>query len=669
MIELRNIKKEYKNGKNNFLALNNINLTINEKGLIIILGKSGSGKSTLLNILGGLDTHTAGELIIDNKNINSFNSKDYDNYRNNYIGFIFQEFNLINEITVNENVEIPLKLRAEVNRSSKIDEVLSLVGLSNIGHKKCNELSGGQRQRVAIARALVKNPKIILADEPTGALDSNTSGEIFELLKKISSKKLVVVVTHNEDLAYSYADRIIRISDGEVVEDITKIKKYPLKKISSNVIEVENDYSLTKKDLEAIVENDSYIGVSTNIHDLTLAYDEILDYVKLDKEQFEKSENIANNGNYIFDCTKKSLPHKDAYLMAKDNLKTYKKKYNFLTSIFSIFNIVLIISFVFAFLNINSFIAKQTTSKNSLNIIEVSHLVNKTKTNEVKYITDVLDSDNYGYVNKYNLTPIYGEDIEELQFISKQFNGIIELSSVNKLGLELERGTDNFTNNYEIIISDFMSYNFSKYGVLVINEGNLELLYPSSNEELINKEIRIEETNKNYKIIGIYKTDFSELYARYNRGEEEIESTIDSNITFLYSKLIANIGFYKQYKEDYRSYSFYEEDEVFVVKLNSSTETKSFYFRDTRLLLNKNKIDKGVKLYSLEGQEIEIPDKLNDNEIILSIDNVLSLFNEENVTLNEFLKKSEVYNYLKSDELTLSLLQNNKHSSTDKEDI
>lgn len=669
MIELKNLKKEYKNGRNSFLALNDINLTINEKGLIIILGKSGSGKSTLLNILGGLDTHTAGELIVDEKNLNDFNSKEYDNYRNNYIGFIFQEFNLINEITVNENVEIPLKLKAETNRSSKIDEILSLVGMSNIGHKKCNELSGGQRQRVAIARALVKNPKIILADEPTGALDSNTSREIFELLKKVSHEKLVIVVTHNEDLAYAYADRIIKISDGAVIEDVAKVKKCSFKKISNNVLEVESDYELTKKDLKEIVENDSYIGISTNIHDLTLAYDDILDYSQTDKDQFEKSQKIINEGNTVFNNDKRSLPYKDAYLMAKDNLKTYKKKYNFLTSIFSVFNIVLIISFVFAFLNINSFIARQTSSANSLSIIEVSHLVNKVKENETQNITSVVESDNYGYVNKYNLTPLYGNDVEELQFVSEKFTGIIEVSSLDKLGLELESGTDVFTNDYEILISDYMAYNFSKYGVLVTDKENLELLYPSSNQELIDKEIRLEETNKNYKIIGIYKTNFSNLFARYNRGEYAVSLIIDSNIEFLYSKLIANIGFYKQYKEDYRSYSFYEEDEVFVVKLNGSNDTKSFYFSDTRLLLNKDKIDKGVKLYNLEGQEIDVPDTLNDNEMILSADNVLSLFNEENVSLNEFLKKSEVYNYLKNNELTLDLLQNNKHSSTDKEDI
>ena len=668
MIELKKIEKKYKNGKNSFLALKNINLTIGDTGLVVILGKSGSGKSTLLNILGGLDVPTNGELIIDNKSTLDFKNNDYDNYRNNYVGFVFQEFNLINEITVNENVEIPLKLKNITNRSSKIDELLSIVNLSNIGHKKCNELSGGQRQRVAIARALVKDPKILLADEPTGALDSVTSREIFELFKKVSKQKLVIIVTHNDDLAYSYADRIIKISDGEIIEDIIRTNEEQVKRIATNVIEVDSSYELTKKDLKNIIENDSYVGVSTDIHDLTLVYDEILDYRKEAKDNFKINDKKEENKTNKFDNSKSSLSYKDAYKMAKENLKNNEKKYRFLTGVFSCFNIILIIAFIFSFLNINTFIAKQTNSKNSLNIIEVSHLVTKTKTSEMQNIENILKNDKFGYVNKYKLTPFYGSNIEDLEFVSPEFNGIIETSNISNLNLQLIAGKDAFNTNYQIIISDYMAYNFSKYGVLLINNNSLELLYPSSNEELIGKEIRIEETNKNYEIIGIYKTNFSKLLKEYNEGKEDVSFVIESNIDFLYSKVIGNIGFYKQYKEDYKGYSFYEENQVFVTKLNVSNEIKSFYFSDTRLSLKKEKIG-NIKLYNLEGKEIEVPSILNDNEIILSIENILTIFNEENVSVNELLKRTEVYNYLNSNELKLSLLQNNRHSSTDEEDV
>ncbi len=667
MIELKNIEKKYKNGKSSFLALENINLLIEDKGLVIILGKSGSGKSTLLNILGGLDNQTNGELIIDNKSTTNFKDNDYDDYRNNYVSFVFQEFHLINEITVNENVEIPLKLRNENNRSSKIDAALSLVNLNNIGHKKCNELSGGQRQRVAIARALVKDPKILLADEPTGALDSFTSKEIFEILKKISKKKIVIVVTHNEELAYSYADRIIKLKDGKIEQDITKSSSVNIKQIASNIIEVDCDYQLTKKDLQKITNEGSYLGVSTNLHDLTLAYDEILDYKKENKDEFKKTEKIEKNNNK-FDNSKSHLSFKDANKMAKENLKNNRKKYNFLVGIFTVFNTILILSLIFSFLSIHSFVSKQTNSKNSLNIIEVSHLVTKTKTSEILTLSNILDNDNYAYVNDYKLTPYYGTDVADLEFVSLNFSGIIELNDVSNLNLELIVGNKLFSNMYEIIISDYMAYNFSKYGVLAMTNNNLEIFYPSNNKDLINKEIRIKETSKNYKIIGIYKTNFTNLLSKHNKGDKEIYSNINSNIDFLYSKLIANIGFYKQYKEDYKGYTFFEDDEVFIVKLNADNQTKKFYFSDTRVLLNKEKIG-NIGLYNLDGQLIEVPSELNENEIIISLDQVLSLFNDENKSINELLKTTEIYNYLNSEELTLELLQNNKYSSTDKEDI
>lgn len=667
MIELKNIEKKYKNGKSSFLALENINLLIEDKGLVIILGKSGSGKSTLLNILGGLDNQTNGELIIDNKSTTNFKDNDYDDYRNNYVSFVFQEFHLINEITVNENVEIPLKLRNENNRSSKIDAALSLVNLNNIGHKKCNELSGGQRQRVAIARALVKDPKILLADEPTGALDSFTSKEIFEILKKISKKKIVIVVTHNEELAYSYADRIIKLKDGKIEQDITKSSSVNIKQIASNIIEVDCDYQLTKKDLQKITNEGSYLGVSTNLHDLTLAYDEILDYKKENKDEFKKTEKIEKNNNK-FDNSKSHLSFKDANKMAKENLKNNRKKYNFLVGIFTVFNTILILSLIFSFLSIHSFVSKQTNSKNSLNIIEVSHLVTKTKTSEILTLSNILDNDNYAYVNDYKLTPYYGTDVADLEFVSLNFSGIIELNDVSNLNLELIVGNKRFSNMYEIIISDYMAYNFSKYGVLAMTNNNLEIFYPSNNKDLINKEIRIKETSKNYKIIGIYKTNFTNLLSKHNKGDKEIYSNINSNIDFLYSKLIANIGFYKQYKEDYKGYTFFEDDEVFIVKLNADNQTKKFYFSDTRVLLNKEKIG-NIGLYNLDGQLIEVPSQLNENEIIISLDQVLSLFNDENKSINELLKTTEIYNYLNSEELTLELLQNNKYSSTDKEDI
>lgn len=223
MIELKNISKSYKSKKStNTTALKDISLKFPEKGLVFILGKSGSGKSTLLNILGGLDKYDSGDLIINEKSTKNFSNKDFDAYRNTYIGFIFQDFNLLENYSIEKNISLSLELKNEKVDKTKIKETLKIVGLEGFEKRKTNELSGGQKQRVAIARALIKNPNVILADEPTGNLDSVTGKQIFEILKELSKEKLVVIVSHDNENAKKYADRIIELKDGLIISDTEK---------------------------------------------------------------------------------------------------------------------------------------------------------------------------------------------------------------------------------------------------------------------------------------------------------------------------------------------------------------------------------------------------------------------------------------------------------------
>ena len=221
MLELKKINKTYKVGEFSQKALDDINIKFRKSEFVSVLGPSGSGKTTLLNVLGGLDTYSSGDLIINGKSTKEFKSKDWDEYRNNVVGFIFQSYNLITHISVLANVEMSLKLSnvSKKIRREKALKALEEVGLKDHAHKKPNELSGGQMQRVAIARSLVNNPDIILADEPTGALDSKTSKEIMKLIKKVSKGKLVIMVTHNEELASTYSNRIINLKDGKIVSD------------------------------------------------------------------------------------------------------------------------------------------------------------------------------------------------------------------------------------------------------------------------------------------------------------------------------------------------------------------------------------------------------------------------------------------------------------------
>lgn len=226
MLKLNNIKKDYKTGDFVQHALKGISLNFRENEFVAILGPSGSGKTTLLNIIGGLDRYTTGDLIIDGKSTKKFKDKDWDAYRNHAIGFVFQSYNLIGHISVLENVEMGMTLSGMGSslRKKKALSLLEKVGLKEHAHKKPNQLSGGQMQRVAIARALANDPKIILADEPTGALDSKTSKQIMELIKEISKDKLVIMVTHNRELAESYATRIVEMKDGELINDSKPFK-------------------------------------------------------------------------------------------------------------------------------------------------------------------------------------------------------------------------------------------------------------------------------------------------------------------------------------------------------------------------------------------------------------------------------------------------------------
>ncbi len=227
MLNIKNIKKSYKTGDFVQHALKNVSINFRKNEFVAILGQSGSGKTTLLNIIGGLDRYDSGDLLINNTSTKKYKDKNWDAYRNNCVGFIFQSYNLITHISVLSNVEMSLTLSnvSKSKRKKKALEALEEVGLKEHAHKKPNQLSGGQMQRVAIARALVNDPEIILADEPTGALDTKTSIQIMNLIKKIAEKKLVIMVTHNPDIANEYANRVIELKDGEIVSDSNEYKE------------------------------------------------------------------------------------------------------------------------------------------------------------------------------------------------------------------------------------------------------------------------------------------------------------------------------------------------------------------------------------------------------------------------------------------------------------
>ena len=244
MLELKNIKKTYRVGDVETKALDDISVSFREQEFVAILGTSGSGKTTCLNIIGGLDRYDSGDLIINGKSTKNFKDREWDAYRNNSIGFIFQSYNLISHLSIVANVEMGMTLSgvSAAEKHRRAQEALEKVGLKDHLHKKPNQLSGGQMQRVAIARALANDPDILLCDEPTGALDTVTSVQIMDLIKEIAGDKLVIMVTHNPELAEKYADRIVKFQDGKIVSDSNPYsfekenKEFSLKKTSMSFL-------------------------------------------------------------------------------------------------------------------------------------------------------------------------------------------------------------------------------------------------------------------------------------------------------------------------------------------------------------------------------------------------------------------------------------------------
>ncbi len=334
MIEVKNLKKTYNVKGNITNALDDVSIKFPEKGMVFLLGKSGSGKSTLLNVIGGLDKIDSGEIIIKGRSSASFSNSDFDSYRNTFVGFIFQEYNVLNEFTIEDNLALALELQGKKKDKAKVQELLKQVDLEGFAKRKPNTLSGGQKQRIAIARALIKNPEIIMADEPTGALDSNTGKQVFDTLKKLSEEKLIIVVSHDRDFAEIYGDRIIELADGKIISDMTKFHVEPkeidgnINVINDNVLSIKNVNELKRDDLDKI-----YDLLKSKNGEVIIASNE------KNIDTFKQAAHInSDNKSEVFDDTKEiktkdynpkdtkfiksHLPFKKAFKMGASSLKS-----------------------------------------------------------------------------------------------------------------------------------------------------------------------------------------------------------------------------------------------------------------------------------------------------------------------------------------------------------
>lgn len=325
MLETKELVKIYRPKKGvPVTALDKVSLKFPDKGMVFLLGKSGSGKSTLLNVLGGLDSYDGGEIVIKGVSSKNFKQQHFDSYRNTYVGFIFQEYNVLDEFSVGANIALAIELQNRKASDGEINGILKQVDLEGFGARKPNELSGGQKQRVAIARALVKKPEIIMADEPTGALDSNTGRQVFDTLKKLSETKLVIVVSHDREFAEQYADRIIELSDGRVISDVeldtapVTEKETAALDFHDNIVEVPCGYHLTEEDRKAI---NTYIEkLKEGSLEITVSRknEASMRFVATDTSKI-KSEDGSS-----FKLIKSKLPLKNAFKIGASGLKHKK---------------------------------------------------------------------------------------------------------------------------------------------------------------------------------------------------------------------------------------------------------------------------------------------------------------------------------------------------------
>lgn len=570
MLELKNISKVYKQKGVSVTALNNINIKFADTGLVFLLGKSGSGKSSLLNIIGNLDKQTSGEILLDGNNVSKFQGRTLDSYLNSYIGFIFQDYNLIDEYNVYKNIDIALSLQRKKKNKENINKILEIVGLTGLGNRKINELSGGQKQRVAIARALSKDSKIILADEPTGNLDTETSHQIMSLLKQISKEKLVIVVTHDIDLAKNFADRIIQIQDGAIYNDTApytidiptkelKLKKKHLSFFKSLQLSLRN---LKNKKIRMAITillttvSITMLGLSYMLTNFNIPYTHAKALVDNNETKIEVYKKIKGK-IYRLDTLINSYTNKDI-----ENLQNEFNKYN-------------------------------------INLSKVSTTMENDQLLNIKLNYDKKYEENYTEYAYYSLY------IENTIFV--ELTGNENFKVIGKLPKQ----------SNEILISKLYADYIIKFGLVNYEYNKDNELVPiylnfTSYDEILNKNYEIDFGTSYLKIVGIIDEDLSKFEklktlkieqatAEKNKLYKEFENKYQNNISIYVNKEFYNLSL-QENKELYSTYYSYN-----LLEGKEKNYLKNVWF---------TKLDKEKEIY--DGTSIKKLSTLNDNEIIIN---------------------------------------------------
>lgn len=586
MLEIKNLSKTYKLKKNTIKALDHISLSIQEKGMIFILGKSGSGKSTLLNVIGGLDQFDEGEIIIDGKSSKDFKTSDFDAYRNTFIGFIFQEYNIIDHLSVKDNIALALQLQGKKANQETISQILKQVDLEDQKNRKPNELSGGQLQRVAIARALIKNPQIIMADEPTGALDSHTGKQVFDTLKQLSKEKLVLIVSHDREFAKQYGDRIIELADGKIISDTSKDYVLP-DRISNNInyikdefIHIDQCHHLSQDDMIKIIEElknhqgNAIISLNPDTNQTISKVNHIDDKGRLEvfHETQEKHLQAQNNDRKNLKLIRSRLPLKNSFRFALSNLRL--KPFRLIMTI-----ILSVVSFtLFGLTDTFWQYDKETATFNSIKDNQIDYIaigknrVIEDKENDYIYETETkMNTDDLALLNKkfpqYHFTNTFSQDnlgssfdisqhITHLKELNENNNSLYRTSFSSLAAIDTQTiQQKNFQltgslpeNDKEIVITKYTAQLFKNFGYQITDlQGKTTTYDITKIEDLLNKELTVTVNNQplTLKICGILDThiDLSRYEDMMSDNQGIMTYYLQNELHILLNESYHNIGY------------------------------------------------------------------------------------------------------------------------------
>jgi len=545
VLEARNLHKKYKTKNGPVVkALDGVSIKFEETGMVFILGKSGSGKSTLLNVLGGLDSYDEGEVIVKGKSSKDFKQADFDSYRNTFIGFIFQDYNILEEFTISKNIGLALELQGKKADKKAINELMEQVDLKGYGKRKPNTLSGGQRQRVAIARALVKNPEIIMADEPTGALDSNTGKQVLDTLKKLSKTKLVLIVSHDREFAEQYGDRIIELADGKIISDVTKYKSAPkesegLEIVDNKILTIKKGVKLDAKktkvlnDFIANTEEDIIVSVDSK------ANKEFRKFAMIDeegnKESFKVTDELKTK-DYDpnkFKLIRSKLPGKDSFKMGASGLKTKPIR---------LFFTIILSALAFAMFGLADTMGSYDKVNNTIVSLKDSRIDYAAFTKEVeqgeeyKYFNKVkLSEADFTYLNDemngLHFDPVYSlADMQQLPYSNYLYTteGISDYDGLYRSNIYgfVEIGEDNMSYIGNLVAGRLPSADdeivITKYVYDIFDKGEYkegsQKVEINNYEDILNKKLGSHYNNKEFKIVGIVDTECD--LSRYSQMEE-----------------------------------------------------------------------------------------------------------------------------------------------------